>query len=197
MPVLFRVLALLGLCLAAACTKPVVFAPDDAVQTARYRHAGPPEIVLFNIVSNERGSGVHAALMINASERVLFDPAGTWMHAQAPEQHDVHFGFNAGQLHRYTYYHASRLHHVVKHRLELSPEMAETILLLARRYGPVPDGQCAVSIGRILGQVPGFESIPVTYSPNRLSAAFAQLPGVVEERIYSDAEPTPIIRPGQ
>jgi hypothetical protein len=190
MPVLFRIIALVALALAAACTKPAVWAPDEAVQAARYRHAGPPEIVLFNVISNERGSGDHAALMINASERVMFDPAGSWSHPLSPEQHDVHFGFDEAQLFRYTYYHARRTHHVLKQSLEVSPEVAEAILQLARRAGPVADSQCAAAIGRILRQVPGFESIPITLRPNTLSAAFGRLPGVVEERIYSDAEPT-------
>lgn len=185
-----RVLALVALALVAACTKPVVWAPEETVQAARYRHAGPTEIVLFNVINNENGRGEHAALMINASERVLFDPAGSWTHPLSPERHDVHHGFTEAQLFRYTYYHARRTHHVLKQRLEVSPEVAEAILRLAQGYGPVPDAQCARSIATILRQIPGFESLPVTYYPNTLSAAFAQLPGVTEERIYSDAEPT-------
>lgn len=190
MPVLLRVLALAALALIAACTKPVVWAPEEAVQAARYRHGGPAEIVLFNVINNENGRGEHAALMINGSERVLFDPAGTWTHPLSPERHDVHHGFTEAQLFRYTYYHARRTHHVLKQRLEVPPEVAEAILRLAQAYGPVPDAQCARSIAMILRQVPGFESMPVTYYPNRLSEAFAGLPGVTEDRIYSDAEPT-------
>lgn len=186
-----RLCALFALIVVAACTKPVVWAPDEAVQAARYRHAGPPEIVLFNVVNNQSGNGEHAALMINApSERVLFDPAGSWSHPAAPERHDVIHGFTEAQLYRYTYYHARRTHHVLTQRLEVAPETAEAILRLAQAYGPVPDAQCARSIGIILRQVPGFESIPVTYYPNTLSAAFGRLPGVVENRIYSDAEPS-------
>jgi len=46
------------------------------------------------------------------------------------------------------------------------------------------------AIAQILTRLPGFEGLPVTYYPNRLSDAFAELPGVREERIYSDREPT-------
>jgi len=190
MPAVLRLLALVAVALVAACTKPVVWAPEEAVQAARYRHPGPTEIVLFNVINNENGRGEHAGLMINASERVLFDGAGTWTHPASPERHDVHHGFTDAQLFRYTYYHARRTHHVLRQRLEVSPQVAETILQLARAYGPVPDGRCALSIAQILRQVPGFESLPTTYYPNALSAAFARLPGVTEERIYSDAEPT-------
>lgn len=188
---ILRLFALAALLLAAACTKPVVWASDEAVMAARYRHPGPTEIVLFNVVNNQSGNGEHAALMINApSERVLFDGAGSWTHPASPERHDVHHGFTDDQLYRYTYYHARRTHHVLKQRLAVSPEQAEQILRLAQAYGPVPDANCARAIALILRQVPGFESLPVTYYPNTLSAAFARLPGVTEERIYSDAEPT-------
>ncbi len=191
MALLCRLVALVALALAAACTKPVVWAPEEAVQAARYRHPGPPEIVLFNVINNENGRGEHAALMISApSERVLFDGAGSWSHPTSPERHDVHHGFNDDQLFRYTYYHARRTHHVLKQRLAVTPEQAEQILRLAQAYGPVPDANCARAVAIILRQVPGFEGLPVSFYPNVLSAAFAQLPGVTEERIYSDAEPT-------
>lgn len=188
---LLRLLALVGLALLAACTKPVVWAPEADVIAARYQHAGPTEIVLFNVIANDGGRGEHAALMINApSQRVLFDPAGSWTHPASPERHDVHYGFNPDQLYRYTYYHARRTHHVLIQRLQVAPETAEYILRLAEAYGPVPDAYCAKSIVAILRQVPGFEFIEDSFYPNRLSEQFATLPGVVEERVYSDAEPT-------
>ncbi len=191
MPVLTRLLALVALALMAACTKPAVWASDEAVIAARYQDDGPAEIVLFNVIENERGSGEHAALMINApSQRVLFDPAGTWTHPLAPERNDVHFGFDDTQLFRYTYYHARRTHHVWIQQLQVSPETAEYILRLAEQEGPVPDAYCAKSIVHILQQVPEFAFIQDSFYPNRLSEQFATIPGVVEERVYSDAEPT-------
>lgn len=191
MPTLARLLALLGLVLIAACTKPVVFAPEADVIAARYQHAGPIEIVIYNVVNNERGTGEHAALLINApSQRVLFDPAGSWTHPQSPERHDVHYGITEQQLFRYTYYHARRTHHVRIQHLQVPPEVAEQILRLAEAYGPVPDAYCAKSIVAILNQVPQFAFIRDSFYPNSLSDQFATIPGVVEERIYSDAEPT-------
>lgn len=190
MTVVLRVLLLSLVAFLAACTKPAVWAPDEEVMAARYVHRGPPSITFFNVIANESGTGEHAALMINASQRVLFDPAGSWRHPESPEQHDVHFGFNDRQLHRYIYYHARATHYVRQHYIELPPEHAELILQLARRAGPVSDGFCARSIGEILQQVPGFEHMPVAFQPNRLSDAFARLPGVREEHIRSDAVPT-------
>lgn len=187
---LLRLLALLGLALLAACTKPAVWAPEADVLAARYQHAGPAEIVIFNVIDNERGTGEHAAMMINApSQRVLFDPAGSWTHPASPERHDVHYGFDDSQLYRYTYFHARRTHHVRIQTLQVAPETAEYILRLAEAAGPVPDAYCAKSIVAILNQVSGF-SFADSFYPNRLSEQFAAVPGVTEQRIYSDAEPT-------
>jgi hypothetical protein len=47
-----------------------------------------------------------------------------------------------------------------------------------------------VSIGSILQQVEGFESVPVTWFPNALSDGFARLPGVREEIIDLNLRPT-------
>ncbi|MCB1406122.1 MAG: hypothetical protein KDK01_07615 [Rhodobacteraceae bacterium] len=185
-----RLLALFSLAILAACTKPVVWAPEEDVIAARYHHDGPTEIVLFNVISNDRDRGEHAALMINASQRVLFDPAGTWTHPLSPERHDVHYGFNDQQLFRYTYYHARRTHRVRIQRLEVPPATAEYILRLAEQNGPVADAYCARSIFDILQQVPGFEGFESSFYPNALSDQFAEIPGVTETVIYSDAEPT-------
>ncbi|MEZ5750754.1 MAG: hypothetical protein R3D60_01925 [Paracoccaceae bacterium] len=186
-----RLLLVVAVGLVAACTKPAVWAPEEDVIAARYVHEGPAEIVLFNVIDNERGSGEHSALMINApSQRVLFDPAGSWTHPLSPERHDVHYGFNDAQLYRYTYYHARRTHHVRIQHLQVAPETAEYILRLAEQAGPVPDAYCARSIFDILRRVPGFEHFESSFYPNNLSDQFAQIPGVTEERIYSDAEPT-------
>lgn len=185
-----RLLALVALVALGACTKPAVWASDTDVLAARYSHDGPAQIRLFNVINNENGRGEHAALLISAGQRVLFDPAGSWSHPQAPERHDVHYGMTDRLVFLYTYYHARRTHHVRIQTLELPPEVAQQILRLAEQAGPVPDAHCARSIAQILRQVPGFETIRVSYQPNTLSDGFAQLPGVQEERIYSDAEPS-------
>ncbi|PVH30554.1 hypothetical protein [Pararhodobacter oceanensis] len=187
---LTRLLALCSVLILAACTKPVVWAPEEDVIAARYVHDGPTEIVVYNVINNESGRGEHAALLINASQRVLFDPAGSWTHPESPERHDVHYGITPRQLFRYTYYHARRTHHVRIQHLEVPPATAEYILRLAEQNGPVADAYCARSIFDVLRQVPGFEGFEPSFYPNRLSEQFAQVPGVTEERIYSDAEPT-------
>ena len=187
---ILRLFAIALLAVLAACTKPVVFAPDAEVQAARYRHAGPTELVLYDVVRNASGGGEHAALLINASERVLFDPAGSWTHPEAPERHDVHHGITPRMLQTYLGYHSSFDYHVMVYRLQVTPAVAERVKQLAQAYGPVPDAQCARSIGTILRQVPGFEGIADTWYPSTLAASFATLPGVEVSRIDGWNEPT-------
>lgn len=191
MSVFARLIALLGLALIAACTKPVVYAPEAEVVAARYQHPGPAEIAVINIVNNDSGTGEHAALLITApSQRVLFDPAGSWDHPASPERHDVRYGMTPDQLHRYIHYHARRTHRVQILRLQVEPEVAEFLLRQAEGYGTVPDAFCAKSIVAILRRVPEFAFIRDSFQPNSLAEQFATVPGVVEELIYSDAEPT-------
>ena len=61
----------------AACAGEAVWAPEEEVQQSIYRHDGPPSITVFTVISNQNGSGGHSALLINGSQRVIFDPAGT------------------------------------------------------------------------------------------------------------------------
>ena len=62
----------------SACGAEPIWAPDEAVAEARYEHVGPTSVTLYTVLSTRSGTGAHAGLLINGSERVLFDPAGTW-----------------------------------------------------------------------------------------------------------------------
>ena len=88
---IIRVFLLLAFAGLAGCagTAASVWAPDEAVARARYVHEAPPSITLITVVNNTTGGGAHSALLINADERVIFDPAGTWHHPQLPERNDV------------------------------------------------------------------------------------------------------------
>lgn len=181
---LARLLALIALAFVAACSKPIVWAPEHLVQAARYRHAGPPELVLFNVISRASGQGEHAGLMINApSERVIYDGAGSWSHPDAPERHDLHHGVTERVLGSYLQFQRGPDSHVVQMlRLPVPPETAELVLRRAQVQGPAPDAHCTLALAAILRAVPGFESLPVTIFPGSFAAAFARLPGVTEVR---------------
>lgn len=170
----------------AACGAEPTWAPDDAVSRAAYVHGEPPSITLFTVLNNTSNAGEHSALMINASQRVMFDPAGTWRHPNVPERNDVHFGITPKMVDFYIDYHARENFRVVEQTIFVSPEVAELALQRVKAYGPVPKAQCAASTSSVLRGLPGFASIPRTIGPKRVMRAFGQLPGVTERVITDD-----------
>ncbi len=180
------ILLLAGLTALAACGAEPKWAPDEAVQAAVYVDDGPPTITLFTVISNRSGAGAHAGLMVSGSQRVLFDPAGTWYHPNLPERNDVHYGITDRAVEFYIDYHARITHHVVRQDIVVSPEVAEMVLARVQAYGAVPKAHCTIAISTILDGVPGFESLPKTWFPKKLMEGFADLPGVTEQRFYDD-----------
>jgi hypothetical protein len=180
------VLALLALLTLAACGAEPKWAPEEQVQAARYVHDGPPAITLFTVINNRSGSGAHSGLMINSSERIMFDPAGTWQHPRIPERNDVHFGITPRIVNFYIDYHARETFRVIEQTVVVSPGVAALVAQRAKAYGAVPKAQCASSISSILRGVPGFEGIGSTMFPNRLMDDFAQIPGVTGRTIYDE-----------
>lgn len=184
---LLRVLAAGSVALTlAACAAEPVWAPDEQVAAARFVAEGPKSITLYTVVNNRSGSGAHSGLLINASERIMFDPAGTWHHPRIPERNDVHYGITDKMILFYIDYHARETFRVQEQTLVVSPEVAEMVAQRAKAYGAVPKAQCANSISSILRGVPGFESMPATFFPNKLHDAFAKLPGVTEREIRDE-----------
>jgi hypothetical protein len=171
----------------AACTAERVWAPDADVQSALYRHPGPPELALITMINNRNGRGGHSALVVNGSHRVLFDPAGSWYHRTTPERNDVFFGLTPRMFDLYVYYHARETYHVVIQRIPVSLEVANRTLALVQEAGPVPAANCSRSIGEVLRQIPGFESLTVNWYPESMMDEFARLPGVTTQRIFHDA----------
>ena len=180
------------LCLAlpfllAACGGPAepIWAPEEEVQRYAYRHDGPPKLTLFTVVSTRNGSGAHTALMVNADQRSIFDPAGTFQLPFTPERNDVHYGMTDRAVAVYIDYHARETFDVIKQEVEVTPAQAARAASLMRNYGAVPKAQCSLATSRILQQIPGFESISTSYFPTSTSDKFATLPGVTT-RVISD-----------
>lgn len=187
MKTVFACLALI--LVVAGCSKPRVYAPDDVVARASYRHSGPPSLTLYTMVNNRTGNGAHSALLINASERVIFDPAGSFHSEATPERHDVLFGITPGMEKGYRSAHARSTYHVVSQTIDVSPEQAQIAYQLALQAGPVMDALCTSSTSELLSQVPGFESIRQVMYPNKLMAQFEEIPGVTTTRYYEDDDP--------
>ncbi|MFV2001446.1 MAG: hypothetical protein ACC619_00520 [Paracoccaceae bacterium] len=182
------IIGFFGLAVLAGCLGPAEpkWASDADVARATYVDDGPPTITLFTVINNKTGFGGHAGLMISGSQRILFDPAGTWYHPQLPERNDVHFGMSDAVVDYYVDYHSRVTWRTVIQEVVVTPEIAELVMQRAMDYGAAAKGYCARSITAILEGVPGFESINRTWWPTRLSAEFAKLPGATMDVVYDN-----------
>lgn len=181
---------LLILCLPAglaACGAESVWAPDEAVARATYSPKGAPTaLTLFTVISNRSGGGEHSALMINADQQVIFDPAGTWHHPSLPERNDVHFGIGSEAIAHYEDYHARPTYHVVVQTVEVTPEVAQQAIRLAMAYGPVSKSMCSNAVSDILKQIDGFEGVGQSWFPRKTMEAFGARAGVETYTVYDD-----------
>lgn len=178
--------ALLALGLLAACGADHVYDPPEAVAAARYVDADdPPYVTLFTVINNQNDAGAHSGLLINGSQRVLYDPAGTWFSPQSPERGDVHYGITDPILRFYIDYHARLSYRVLEQTVPVSRETADRLIALAEAAGPANKAYCAMTLSGILDQIPEFQqAIRSTWYPKVLSKLFGRLPGVSETVIY-------------
>lgn len=163
----------------AACAAQSVWAPDDVVSRAIYRSGGASHLTLYTMRNTQSNSGAHTALLIDASQRVIFDPAGTWRQDIMPERNDVLFGASPRMEQFYVSVHARVTYYVTGQRIDVPPEVAEQALNLALAAGPVPAANCTRVTARLLRQLPGFGGIRQTWGPNTLAEDFGKLPGVI------------------
>lgn len=190
----------------AACGAESVWAPDELVARNVYRHPGPTTLTLITMKNTGSGNGAHTGLMINASQRVLWDPAGTFAHSSIPERNDVIFGVTPRIEQFYLSYHSRETYYTVQQTVEVTPDVAEMALRAVMVYGAVPKANCTRSTAEILRGLPGFEGFSVSFFPNNLHDQFAEIPGVVtteyrendaDDKDIAAAEIDAAIRAGQ
>jgi hypothetical protein len=178
------VLSLVGLLGLVACSEPK-WAPDEQIQAARFVAEPPTYITLYTVVNKSSGSGAHSSILVNASERAIFDPAGTWYHPHLPERNDVHFGMTDKAIAFYIDYHTRITYDTIEQTVYVSPEVAELVLRRIKENGAVAKAMCTNATSSILRGLPGFESLPQTFFPKKLSREFGELPGVTT-RVITD-----------
>ena len=182
-------LAAVGLFILAACAgTPRVVDDWAVVQKARYVHNEPASLTLITMVNNKTGRGGHSALLINSTERVMWDPAGRFKHSVVPERDDVLFGISPRVLEVYNSFHARNTFHVVMQEVQVPPEVALQAYELALANGSAADATCSTTTSRILQQLPGFASINSTLWPHNLMDNFDDLPGVKTTKVFEDDE---------
>ena len=180
-------LALAGL-VAGCAEQPEVTATPAQVAQAAYRHPGPPTITLYTVVNNRSNSGAHSALMVSGSERVMFDPAGSWYHPYLPQVGDTHYGIKPEVEDFFIDYHARATYRVVRQQIEVSPDVAEHALALVRAHSAVAPALCSNAISGVLAATPGFEAVGRSYFPSAIMRGFATLPDVRED-VFRDDDP--------
>lgn len=181
-------LALAAPAVLVACGADNRWASDEAVRRARYVSDEPPSITLFTVIGIPRGEGGHSALMVNASQRVIYDPAGSWEHPAIPERRDVLYGITPNFKNFYIDYHARETYWVAEDTIQVPMAVAEAALRAVEAQGPSNKSFCAVNTGKALRRVPGFEGAPTGFSPIRLREWFLTLPGVVSKK-HMDGDP--------
>lgn len=182
------VLAFLLVASVSACApapSPSQSMPDAEIAQAVYRHDGPPALTLYTMVNNSNGSGAHTSLMINGSQRLIFDPAGSFRHPRIASKNDIIYGVTPMMEDTYTRFHARETFHVVVQEVQVSPAVAEDMLRRVVAMGPVPRAQCALATSTVLSEVPGLGGdIRKTWFPNQLAEQFGRLPGAKTTRLY-------------
>jgi hypothetical protein len=178
-------IALGGAALVSGCGAESIVASEQDVTRAIYQHPGPKSLTLITVINNRSGAGGHTGLLINGSQRVVWDPAGTWWSQNSPERNDLHYGMTPRLVDVYIDYHTRETYHTITHEKIVDAEVAEHAIRECASYGAVPKAACSLATSTILGRLPGFESIKTSYYPVRTMQSFKAL-GVMSERKYFD-----------
>jgi hypothetical protein len=157
--------------------------PAD-VERAHYVSDAPPSVTLISMVNNQTGRAAHSALLINGSEQVLYDPAGTFQHPELPRRGDIHYGVTPRFLDYYERYHARFDYFVHAQKVEVSRATADQVMVNAQAHGRTPKMLCAGSVTASLRPVPPFTEVATTLFPERVRRDFARIPGVENDYIY-------------
>ncbi len=188
---LSRIFPFVAVAFLAACGADHKFASDADVAKARYSPGPPASITLITSINGRSGAGAHSALLINGSERVLYDPAGSWelKDGLAPERNDLHYGITPPVLATYLDFQASTVFHVIEQTILVPQSVADQAIAVSAAHGSAPKADCSQSISTILHQVPGFEAVGGSFFPKALSRNFGKLSGVTT--VYYDIANSP------
>lgn len=153
-------------------------ASPEEISRARYVSEEPPSITLVSMVNTRTGKSAHSALLINGSERVLYDPAGTFTHPDLPRRGDIHYGITPRFLDYYERYHARHSHFVHSQTVYVSRATADRVLANAQAIGPTPKMLCNTSVAAALKPVPPFTEVRSSIFPEASREDFARISGV-------------------
>ncbi len=181
----------LGLCLTAflalaACGADTRTSSDAEIASRQFVSDQPASVTLMTVIRKSTGAGAHAGLLINGSQRVMYDPAGSWTHPTLPQRGDVFFGMSDKMVAFYIDYHARETFDVIEQTVPVSQATADRLIAQALGRPAAGKSTCTTNITALLRANPGFESISSTWFPKVAQKSFAQLPGVTSRTITDD-----------
>lgn len=177
--------ALLAAAFLAGCE---IYNPATPAEISRavYVSPEPPSVTLLSMVNARNGRSAHSALLINGSQQVLYDPAGTFSHPDLPRAGDVHYGMSPEFVRYYRDYHARFGYFVHAQRVPVDRATADRIIARSQAAGKTMKMHCAISIGRALRGVAPFEEVRTSYFPEAARKDFARIPGVADNYTYGN-----------
>ncbi len=176
---------LLGLTLiVSGCVNPNAGTALPAeIAASRAANPEPASITLLTVINGRSDFGEHSALLINGSQQVIYDPAGSFRHSQLPRRDDVVYGITPRYAAYYNSYHARFGYYVKVQKLEISRAQADAMIAAAIERGSVPKLWCATAISDVLNDFPQFAAIKPTFFPGAIMKRFAEVPGVVTSEV--------------
>jgi hypothetical protein len=175
--------------LAAGCAEQEPSVTPAEIAAVSYRDEAGPYIAVVSMINNRSGAGGHTALIVNAHERVIFDPAGSFRLDILTEKDDVIYGFTPRIEQAYRSAHARSTYHVVTQTIPVTDEQAAIAYRLVVENGPVAQVFCAQSTSSLMQDIPGFEEINTTFFPENLLRQVEAIPGVETDRYYEYDDP--------
>ena len=168
----------LVLLLALAACGSRAYVPHDSAPA--YAPDGPPSLTLFTQDGGPDGAGVHTALMISGSERVILDPAGSFGGPGIAVVADMIVNVTPEVLTLYQAYEARAGYELVAQTVTVTPEVAERALARAHAQPDLAPGSCTRTIAGLIDSLPGFDGLQGTLFPDMLRQRFGRLPGVTQ-----------------
>ncbi|MBL1438139.1 MAG: hypothetical protein COB08_018300 [Rhodobacteraceae bacterium] len=166
---------LLGLSLfITGCASNSGTAPAEAISAAQFSNSAPASVSLITMINANSEFGEHSALLINGSQQIIYDPAGSFRHTQLPRRDDVVYGITPLFASYYNSYHARFGYYVKVQTLEISREQADAMIAASQARGHVGKLFCAAAISDVLNDFPQFSDIPVTLFPGAIMKRVAQ-----------------------
>ncbi len=175
----FTAAILLGLSLfTAGCASNSGTALPAEISAAQVSVPAPASVSLITMVNAKSEFGEHSALLINGSQQIIYDPAGSFRHTELPRRDDVVYGITPRFADYYNSYHARFGYYVKVQTLEISVEQADAMIAAAQARGHVPKLFCATAITDVLNDFPQFADIPVSFFPGAIMKRVARIDAV-------------------